>query len=54
MSIPLVGGDLSIPQAVCLPIPLAGSTPYCRVHYAHHYSHVTKEAAAAYQYCVDC
>jgi hypothetical protein len=28
--------------------------PYCCVHYAHHYSHVTKEAAAAYQYCVDC
>jgi hypothetical protein len=28
--------------------------PYCRVHYAHHYSHVTKEAAAAYQYCMSC
>jgi hypothetical protein len=28
--------------------------PYCRVHYAHHYLHVTKEAAAAYQYCVSC
>jgi hypothetical protein len=25
--------------------------PYCRVHYAHHYSYATKEAAAAYQYC---
>jgi hypothetical protein len=28
--------------------------PYCRVHYAHHYAYVTKEAAAACQYCVDC
>jgi hypothetical protein len=28
--------------------------PYCRVHYTHHYSYVTKEAAAAYQYSVDC
>ena len=28
--------------------------PYCRVHYAHHYSYATKEAATAYQYCVDC
>jgi hypothetical protein len=28
--------------------------PYCCVHYAHHHSRVTKEAAAAYQYCVDC
>jgi hypothetical protein len=27
--------------------------PCCRVHYAHHYSRVTKEAAAAYQYCMD-
>jgi hypothetical protein len=28
--------------------------PYCRVHYAHHYSYVTKEAAAACQYYADC
>jgi hypothetical protein len=28
--------------------------PYCCVHYAHHHSRVTKEAAASYQYCVDC
>ena len=28
--------------------------PYCRVHYSHHYSYVTKEAAVAYQYIVDC
>jgi hypothetical protein len=28
--------------------------PYCCMHYAHHYSYVTKGAAAAYQYCVDC
>jgi hypothetical protein len=28
--------------------------PYCRVHYAHHDSHVTKEVVAAYQHCVDC
>jgi hypothetical protein len=28
--------------------------PYCCMHYAHHYSRVTKEATAAYQYCVDC
>jgi hypothetical protein len=28
--------------------------PYCCVHYAHHYSYVTKEAAAEYQYYVDC
>jgi hypothetical protein len=28
--------------------------PCCCVHYAHHHSRVTKEAAAAYQYCVDC
>jgi hypothetical protein len=28
--------------------------PYCRVHYARDYSHVTNEAATAYQYCVDC
>jgi hypothetical protein len=27
--------------------------PYCCVHYANHHSHVTKEAAVAYQYCVD-
>jgi hypothetical protein len=27
--------------------------PYCHVHYAHHYSHVTKEAATVYQYCMD-
>jgi hypothetical protein len=27
--------------------------PCCRVHYAHHYSRVTKEEAAAYQYCMD-
>jgi hypothetical protein len=27
--------------------------PYCRVHYAHHDSRVTREAAAAYQYCMD-
>jgi hypothetical protein len=28
--------------------------PYCCMHYAHYYSRVTKEAAVAYQYCVDC
>jgi hypothetical protein len=28
--------------------------PYCHVHYAHHYSYATKEAAAAYQYCMGC
>jgi hypothetical protein len=28
--------------------------PYCCVHYAHHQSRVTKKAATAYQYCVDC
>ena len=28
--------------------------PYCCVHYAHHHSRVIKEAATAYQYCVDC
>jgi hypothetical protein len=28
--------------------------PYCCVHYAHYYSRVTKEAAAAYQYCINC
>jgi hypothetical protein len=28
--------------------------PCCSVHYAHHHSLVTKEAAAAYQYCMDC
>jgi hypothetical protein len=28
--------------------------PYCCVHYAHHHSCVPKEAAAAYQYCMDC
>jgi hypothetical protein len=27
--------------------------PCCRVHYAHHYSRVTEEAAATYQYCMD-
>jgi hypothetical protein len=27
---------------------------YCCVHYAHHHSRVTREAAAAYQYCADC
>jgi hypothetical protein len=27
--------------------------PCCRVHYAHHYSGVTKEAAAAYLHCMD-
>jgi hypothetical protein len=27
MSIPLAGGDLSIPQAACLSIPLAGGAP---------------------------
>jgi hypothetical protein len=27
--------------------------PCCRMHYAHHYSHITKEAATAYQYCMD-
>jgi hypothetical protein len=27
--------------------------PCCRVHYAHHYSRFTKEAVAAYQYCMD-
>jgi hypothetical protein len=27
--------------------------PCCRVHYAHHYSHVTKEAAASYQHYMD-
>jgi hypothetical protein len=27
MSIPLADGDLSIPLAACLPIPLAGGTP---------------------------
>jgi hypothetical protein len=31
-------------QAVC---------PCCRMHYAHHYSRATKEAAAAYQYYMD-
>jgi hypothetical protein len=28
--------------------------PYCRVRYAHHYSYVTKEAAAARQRCACC
>jgi hypothetical protein len=28
--------------------------PYCRVHYAHHYSYVTKEAAASCQRCACC
>jgi hypothetical protein len=28
--------------------------PCCRMHYTHHDLHVTKEAAAAYQYCVCC
>jgi hypothetical protein len=28
--------------------------PYCCVHYAHHHSRITREAAAAYQCCVDC
>jgi hypothetical protein len=28
--------------------------PYRRVHYAHHYSYVTKEAAAACQHCACC
>jgi hypothetical protein len=28
--------------------------PYCCMYYVHHYSHVTKEAAVAYQYCMDC
>jgi hypothetical protein len=36
------------------PFHWQAALPYCRVHYAHHYSHVTKEAATAYQYCVDC
>jgi hypothetical protein len=27
--------------------------PCCRMHYAHHYLRVTKEATAAYQYCMD-
>jgi hypothetical protein len=27
--------------------------PYCCMHYAHHHSRVTKEAAATYQYCMD-
>jgi hypothetical protein len=36
------------------PFHWQAARPYCHVHYAHHYSHVTKEAAAAYQYCVDC
>jgi hypothetical protein len=27
--------------------------PSCRVHYAHHYSRVTKEAATTYQYYMD-
>jgi hypothetical protein len=36
------------------PFHLQAVCPYCRVLYAHHYSHVTKEAGAAYQYCVSC
>jgi hypothetical protein len=36
------------------PFHWQAARPYCRVHYAHHYSHVTKEAVASYQYCVDC
>jgi hypothetical protein len=36
------------------PFHWQATCPYCRVCYAHHYSHVTKEAAAAYQYCMDC
>jgi hypothetical protein len=27
--------------------------PYCRMHYTHHDSRVTEEAAATYQYCMD-
>jgi hypothetical protein len=27
--------------------------PYCCVHYAHHHSRITKEAATTYQYCMD-
>jgi hypothetical protein len=43
MSIPLAGGDLSIQQAACLSIPLAGSMPYCHVHYAHHCSYIPRK-----------
>jgi hypothetical protein len=39
------GGDLAIPQVACLSIPLAGSSPCCGVHYAHHHSRVTEDAA---------
>jgi hypothetical protein len=35
------------------PFHWQAARPYCRVHYTHHYSHVTKVATAAYQYCVD-
>jgi hypothetical protein len=27
--------------------------PYCLMHYTHHDSHVTEEATATYQYCMD-
>jgi hypothetical protein len=27
--------------------------PYCCMHYAHHHSRVTEEAATTYQYCMD-
>jgi hypothetical protein len=35
------------------PFPWQAVRPCYRVHYAHHYSRVTKEAAATYQYCMD-
>jgi hypothetical protein len=36
------------------PFHWQAARPYCHVHYAHDYSHVTKEAAVAYQYYMDC
>jgi hypothetical protein len=36
------------------PFHWQATRPYCRVHYAHHYSYVTKEASVAYQYCACC
>jgi hypothetical protein len=46
----------SVHSACEVPVHSTSSAvcPYCRMHYAHHYSHVTKEADAAYQYYVDC
>jgi hypothetical protein len=36
------------------PFHWQAARPYCRVHYAHKNSHVTKEATTTYKYFVDC